>query len=108
MQPKVHVKKGDMVLVIAGRDRGKKGKVLRVFPAKNTVLVEGVNIVKKHMRPTQELQQGGIISREAPLHASNVQLVCGRCGKPARTGKKLLADGRSVRYCRQCGETLDK
>ncbi|NLG86371.1 MAG: 50S ribosomal protein L24 [Firmicutes bacterium] len=108
MQPKVHVKKGDMVLVIAGRDKGKKGKVLRVFPAKNTVLVEGVNIVKKHMRPTPELQQGGIISREAPLHASNVQLVCSRCGKPARTGKKLLADGRRVRYCRKCGETLDK
>jgi large subunit ribosomal protein L24 len=108
LQPKVHVKKGDMVLVIAGRDRGKKGKVLRVFPAKNRVLVEGVNLIKKHMRPTPELQQGGIITREAPLHASNVQLVCSRCGKPARTGKKLLADGRSVRYCHRCGETLDK
>ncbi|HHV07098.1 MAG TPA: 50S ribosomal protein L24 [Firmicutes bacterium] len=108
MQPKVHVRKGDMVLVIAGRDRGKKGKVLRVFPAKGTVLVEGANMVKRHMRPTPELQQGGIISREAPLHASNVQLVCSRCDKPTRLGKKLLADGRSVRYCRKCGETLDK
>jgi large subunit ribosomal protein L24 len=108
LRPKVHVRKGDTVLVIAGKDRGKKGKVLRVFPAKGTVLVEGANIVKKHMRPTPELQQGGIISREAPLHASNVQLICSRCGKPARTGKKFLADGRGVRYCRQCGETLDK
>ena len=108
MQPKVHVKKGDTVLVIAGRDRGKKGKVLRVFPAKNSVLVEGVDLVKRHMRPTPELQQGGIFSREAPLNASNVQLVCNRCHEAARTGKKLLADGRSVRYCRRCGETLDK
>jgi len=108
LQPKVHVKRGDTVLVIAGKDRGKKGKVLRVFPAKSTVLVEGVNIVKKHMRPTPELQQGGIIDREAPLHASNVQLICSRCGKPARTGNKMLADGRAVRYCKKCGETLDQ
>ena len=108
MQPKVHVKKGDTVIVIAGKDRGKKGKILRVFPAKGRVLVEGINMVKRHTRPTQKVQQGGIISKEAPLDASNVQLVCGSCGRPTRTGKKTLADGRRVRFCKNCGEVVDK
>ncbi|MGI6603642.1 MAG: 50S ribosomal protein L24 [Firmicutes bacterium] len=108
MQPKVHVKKGDTVIVIAGKDCGKKGKILRVFPAKGRVLVEGVNMIKRHTRPTRKIQQGGIISQEAPLHASNVQLVCSRCGKPARVGKKVLADGRRVRVCKKCGEVVDK
>ncbi|HHY92512.1 MAG TPA: 50S ribosomal protein L24 [Firmicutes bacterium] len=108
MQPKVHVKKGDTVMVIAGKDRGKKGKILRVFPAEGRVLVEGLNMVKRHTRPTQKVQQGGIISKEAPLDASNVQLVCASCGKPARTGTKILSDGRRVRFCKSCGEVVDK
>jgi large subunit ribosomal protein L24 len=94
--------------VIAGRERGKRGKVLRVLMDKGRVLVEHVNMIKKHQRPTQKLRQGGIIEREGPLALSNVLLVCARCDKPARTGIKLLADGRKVRTCKRCGESIDK
>jgi large subunit ribosomal protein L24 len=103
-----HVRKGDTVAVIAGRERGKRGKVLRVLPDKARVLVEKVNMVKKHQRPTQKLRQGGIIEREGALALSNVLLVCGRCDKPARTGIKVLADGRKIRACKRCGEPVDK
>ena len=103
-----HVRKGDTVSVIAGRERGKRGKVLRVLPAAGRVLVEKVNMMKKHQRPTQRLRQGGIIEREAPLAISNVLLVCGRCDKPSRSGIKVLGDGRKVRTCSRCGETIDK
>jgi large subunit ribosomal protein L24 len=103
-----HVRRGDTVGVIAGRERGKRGKVLRVLMDKGRVLVEHVNMVKKHQRPTQKLRQGGIIEREGPLALSNVLLVCARCDKPARTGIKLLADGRKVRTCKRCGEAIDK
>ena len=103
-----HVRRGDTVGVIAGRERGKRGKVLRVLTDKNRVVVEHVNMVKKHQRPTQKLRQGGIIEREGPLALSNVLLVCARCDKPARTGIKLLADGRKVRTCKRCGESIDK
>ena len=103
-----HVRRGDTVGVIAGRERGKRGKVLRVLMDKGRVLVEHVNMVKKHQRPTQKLRQGGIIEREGPLALSNVLLVCARCDKPARTGMKILADGRKVRTCKRCGEAIDK
>ena len=103
-----HVRRGDTVGVIAGRERGKRGKVLRVLMDKGRVLVEHVNIIKKHQRPTQKLRQGGIIEREGPLALSNVLLMCARCDKPARTGIKLLADGRKVRTCKRCGESIDK
>jgi large subunit ribosomal protein L24 len=103
-----HVRRGDTVGVIAGRERGKRGKVLRVLMDKGRVLVEHVNMVKKHQRPTQKLRQGGIIEREGALALSNVLLVCGRCDKPARTGIKILADGRKVRTCKRCGEAIDK
>ena len=103
-----HVRRGDTVGIIAGRERGKRGKVLRVLMDKGRVLVEHVNMVKKHQRPTQKLRQGGIIEREGPLALSNVLLVCARCDKPARTGIKLLADGRKVRTCKRCGESIDK
>ncbi|MEX2146816.1 MAG: 50S ribosomal protein L24 [Candidatus Rokuibacteriota bacterium] len=103
-----HVRRGDTVGVIAGRERGKRGKVLRVLMDKGRVLVEHVNMIKKHQRPTQKLRQGGIIEREGPLALSNVLLVCARCDKPARTGIKLLADGRKVRTCKRCGESIDK
>ena len=103
-----HVRRGDTVGVIAGRERGKRGKVLRVLMDKGRVLVEHVNMVEKHQRPTQKLRQGGIIEREGPLALSNVLLVCARCDKPARTGIKLLADGRKVRTCKRCGESIDK
>jgi large subunit ribosomal protein L24 len=103
-----HVRRGDTVGVIAGRERGKRGKVLRVLMDKGRVLVEHVNMIKKHQRPTQKLRQGGIIEREGPLALSNVLLVCARCDKPARTGVKILADGRKVRTCKRCGESIDK
>jgi large subunit ribosomal protein L24 len=104
----VHVRRGDTVGVIAGREKGKRGKVLRVLTDKGRVLVEHVNMIKKHQRPTQKLRQGGIIEREGPLALSNVLLVCARCDKPARTGIKILADGRKVRTCKRCGEAIDK
>jgi large subunit ribosomal protein L24 len=104
----VHVRKGDTVAVIAGRERGKRGKVLSVLPAKARVLVEHVNMIKRHQRPTQKLRQGGIIEREGPLHLSNVLLVCARCNRPSRTGIKMLADGRKMRVCKRCGESIDK
>jgi len=103
-----HVRRGDTVAVIAGRERGKRGKVLRVLPEAGRVLIEKINLMKKHQRPTQKLRQGGIIEREAPLSLSNVLLVCARCDKPSRAGVKVLGDGRKVRVCRRCGETIDK
>jgi len=108
MATSVHVRKGDTVAVITGRERGKRGKVLRVSPEKGRVLVEHVNMVKKHQRPTQKLRQGGIIEREGAVALSNVLLVCSRCDKASRTGIKLLADGRKVRMCKRCGESVDK
>jgi large subunit ribosomal protein L24 len=104
----VHVRKGDTVAVIAGRERGKRGKVLSVLPGKGRVLVEHVNMIKRHQRPTQKLRQGGIIEREGPLHLSNVLLVCGRCDRPSRAGIKTLTDGRKMRVCKRCGESIDK
>ena len=104
----LHVKRGDLVGVIAGRERGKRGKVLRVLPEKGRVVIEHVNMLKKHQRPTQKLRQGGIIEREGPLALSNVLPICGRCDKPSRTGFTTLADGRKSRVCRRCGESIDK
>ena len=104
----IHVRRGDTVAVIAGRERGKRGKVLRVLPERGRVVVEKLNMIKRHQRPTQKLRQGGIIEREGPLALANVMLVCGRCDKPARTGTQVLADGRRVRACKRCGEAIDK
>jgi large subunit ribosomal protein L24 len=104
----IHVRRGDTVGVITGRERGKRGKVLRILTAKGRVLVEHVNMIKKHQRPTQKLRQGGIIEREGPLALSNVLVICGRCDKPSRTGVKVLADQRKVRVCKRCGESIDK
>jgi large subunit ribosomal protein L24 len=102
------IRKNDTVLVIAGREKGKRGKVLFVVPARERVVVEHVNMVKRHQRPTQKLRQGGIIEREAPLHVSNVMLVCTKCGKPTRVGVRALADDRRARVCRRCGDIVDK
>jgi large subunit ribosomal protein L24 len=106
--PFLHVRRGDLVGVITGRERGKRGKVLRVLTDKNRVVVEHVNMIKKHQRPTQKLRQGGIIEREGALALSNVLPICGSCDKPSRTGTKLLADGRKVRTCTRCDEPIDK
>ncbi|MCL2335888.1 MAG: 50S ribosomal protein L24 [Firmicutes bacterium] len=104
VKPKIHVRKGDTVLVICGKSAGKKGKVLEVRPADSRVIVEGVNKVKRHTKPTRSLPQGGIMEREAPLHSSNVMLFCTKCNKPTRVGKKIQEDGKSLRQCKNCGE----
>jgi large subunit ribosomal protein L24 len=103
------IRKNDNVLVIAGRDRGKRGRVLQVLPEKNRLVVEGVNLIKRHTRPNPQRQiKGGIVEREASLHASNVQLVCPECGAPTRIGRQILGDGRKVRICRKCKGVVDK
>ena len=103
------IRKNDTVLVRAGRDRGKRGRVLRVVPDKTRVVVEGVNFVKRHTRPNPQRNiKGGIVEREATLHVSNVQLVCPECSEPTRIGRRLLDDGRRVRYCRKCNGVVDK
>ncbi len=103
-----HVRKGDLVEVITGRERGKRGRVLRVLPDKARVIVERVNMVKKHQRPTQKLRQGGIIEREGSLHLSNVMLVDPQTDRPTRVGVKALAEGKKVRVARASGEIIDK
>lgn len=102
-----HVRREDVVAVQAGKDRGKTGKVLRVLLKKDRVVVERVNMVKRHTRPSQT-QPGGIVEKEAPIHISNVLLYCTRCGKGVRTRIRMLDDGAKVRLCAKCGETLDK
>ncbi len=102
------VRKGDTVMVVAGKERGKRGKVLRVFPDKNRVVIERVNMIKKHQRPTQKVRQGGIIEREGGIHLSNVMLVDPTSDKPTRIGMKALADGKKVRVARKSGEIIDK
>lgn len=102
----MRIKTGDNVLVIAGKDKGTEGMVKHVFPKRDRVLVEGVNIVKKHQKPSQANPQGGIVEEEAPIHVSNVQLVDPKTGKPTRIGIKE-EDGKRVRYAKQSGEVLD-
>lgn len=101
------IKKGDTVTVITGKDSGKKGKVLRVIPDDNRVVVEGINKAKKHQKPSRSLPQGGILQIECPLNASNVMLLCNKCHKPTRAAKKVLDNDQKVRVCRHCGEVLD-
>jgi large subunit ribosomal protein L24 len=103
-----HVRKGDTVVVVAGKERGKKGKVLRVIPEKGRVVVERINMIKKHQKPTQKIRQGGIIEREGAIHLSNVMLVDPGSDKPTRVGMKALSDGKKVRVARRSGEMLDK
>src|SRR5277367_1398014 len=104
----MHVHREDTVLVLTGKDRGKKGRVIRVFPKEERVLVEKINMVKRHTRPTQQLPQGGIVEKELPLHVSNLQVVCPKCGKSTRVAHKILANGQKNRVCKKCGEIMDK
>ncbi len=103
-----HVRKGDTVMVVAGKERGKRGRVLRVIPEKNRVVVERVNMIKKHQRPTQRIRQGGIIEREGSIHLSNVMLLDPTSGKPTRVGMRALSDGKKARVARKSGEIIDK
>lgn len=104
---RIHIKKDDMVEVIAGKDKGKRGKVLRVMPSRNRAVVEKINMIKRHTRPDRATQQGGIIEREGSLHASNLMVVCDRCAGPVRVGRMRLQDGKGTRYCKSCGELID-
>lgn len=103
---KVHVKTGDTVYVRSGKDRGKRGKVLAVSPKEKKVMVEGVNIVSKHVKPRKADQEGGIVKTEGAVYACKVQLVCSKCDKPTRIGHKFNDDGKKCRVCKHCGETL--
>jgi large subunit ribosomal protein L24 len=104
---KRNIRKDDTVVVIAGKEKGKSGKVLKVIPSKGRVVVEKINIVKCHTRPTSEQKQGGIIEKEAPLDISKVQLRCPKCNRGRRVGRKRLEDGTKVRVCGSCKEVLD-
>jgi large subunit ribosomal protein L24 len=101
------IRKNDTVLVIVGKDKGKKGKVRFAYPKDERVLVEGINFIKRHSRAQGAVRQAGIIEREAPIRISNVMLLCGKCNHPARVGFRFLADGKKVRVCRSCGEVVD-
>ncbi|MGG1555967.1 MULTISPECIES: 50S ribosomal protein L24 [Paenibacillus] len=104
---KLHVKKDDVVFVITGKDKGKKGRVIAAYPRQNRVLVEGVNMVKKHAKPTQQNPQGGILTQEAAIHVSNVMLIDPKSGKPTRVGYKVLDNGTKVRVAKKSGEVID-
>jgi len=104
---KCHVKKDDKVKILAGKDKGKIGKVLRVINKKNRVLVENINIVKRHTKPSAQNRQGGIVESEAPIHWTNVMLMCNKCMSPSRIRMRHLEDGNKVRVCTKCDEVLD-
>ncbi|HHS49849.1 MAG TPA: 50S ribosomal protein L24 [candidate division Zixibacteria bacterium] len=105
--PPIRVKKNDIVKVIAGNSRGKKGKVLKVYPRSRRVVVEGVNFILRHTRPSSQTQQGGIQEREAPVNVSNVMLICPKCGGTTRIGMHFTDDGSKVRFCKKCREMID-
>ena len=105
---KCHIKKEDKVKILVGKDKGKIGKVLKVDRKKNLLLVENMNVVKRHTKPTAANKQGGIVEKEAPLKWSNVMLMCNKCLKPVRIKMKILEDGKKMRVCRKCGEDIDR
>lgn len=108
MSNKLHVKTDDNVIVITGKERGKKGKIVKAFPADGKVIVSEVNMVKKHQKGKGQNKPAAIIEREAPLDASNVMLICPKCGEPTRVSKKIIKDGTKVRVCKKCGAQIDK
>lgn len=103
----MQIRKNDSVMVISGKERGKTGKVLRVNPKEDAVIIERVNVIKRHTKPRGPQQAGGIVEKEASLPASNIMIMCDKCNAPVRIGRKVLADGNKVRICRRCGEALD-
>ncbi len=106
-QKKFHIKKNDIVTVIAGKDKGKTGKVMRVIPKSSRAVVEKINVAKRHLKPSQQNRQGGILDKEMPIHVSNLKLVCTKCTDPTRVGYKILEDNRKVRFCKKCNEIID-
>ena len=107
MDPKTFLRKGDEVVVLSGKDKGKRGKIQRVLAREGTVIVEGVNLVKKHAKPTKNNPQGGVIDKAMPLSTAKVMLVCGGCGQPVRIGRDRTPDGSLVRICKKCGHHFD-
>jgi large subunit ribosomal protein L24 len=101
------IQKNDNVLIIAGKDRGKKGKVRKAMPDKDKVIVEGFNMIKRHSKTKGKTRQAGIIELEAPIHVSNLMIICNKCNKPARVGYRALEDGKKARYCHSCSEIID-
>lgn len=103
----MQIRKNDSVMVISGKERGKTGKVLRVKPKEDAVIIERVNVVKRHTKPRGPQQSGGIVEKEASIPASNIMIMCDKCNAPVRMGRRVLGDGNKVRVCRRCGEALD-
>ncbi len=106
-QGKTYLKKNDQVEIITGKDKGRVGKIIRIMSDKNKAIVERVNMIKRHKKPSQMNQQGQILEIEAPLHVSNLQLICPSCTKTGRIGKRILEDGSKIRFCKSCGESVD-
>ncbi|HNS32414.1 MAG TPA: 50S ribosomal protein L24 [bacterium] len=104
---KFKLNKGDFVQVVNGKDRGKTGRVVKVFPEEGRILVEGINFVKRHTKPKSVDKKGGIIQIEKPVSISNVMYFCGKCRKPARISSKVLKDGSKIRYCQKCNENIE-
>jgi large subunit ribosomal protein L24 len=102
------IKKEDTVLVLAGKERGKKGRVLSVRPSKSTLIIEKVNVIKRHMKPSRKYAQGGIIEKEAPIHISNVMLICPKCNESTRIENFIMEGGKKVRMCKKCKEVIDQ
>ena len=102
------LRKNDLVMVIAGKEKGKTGRVLRVLTKKDRAIVEKINFIKRHQRPSGQQRQGGIIQKEGPLDLSNLMLLCDSCNRPVRVARKELEDGKKARYCKKCGELIDK
>lgn len=100
------LKSNDEVIVLSGKEKGKRGKISSTLPKKRMVIVEGINVVTRHTKPQAQGQPGSLIKKEAPMHACKVMIVCGKCQKPTKIGKKFLEDGKKARYCKKCGETL--
>ena len=103
----MQIKKNDNVLVISGKEKGKRGKVMAVYPTTNRLVIEKLNMIKRHTRPNQQLKQGGIVEKEAPISASKVKLICSKCDKPTKITRKAGDEKRRIRVCRSCNETLD-
>jgi large subunit ribosomal protein L24 len=103
----MQIKKNDSVMVVTGKDKGKKGRVIAVYPSTNRILVEKLNIIKRHTRPNQQLKQGGIVEKESPIAASNAKLICPKCDKPSAVARKPQGDGTRARVCKSCNTTID-
>lgn len=104
---RTYLKADDQVEVISGKDKGRVGKVLKVFPSISKATVERINMIKRHTKPRDASQQGAIVEREAPIHVSNLQLICPECTQTGRIGKKILEDGTKARFCKKCGESIE-